>query len=622
MAEHPEKPSDGSSDVEFAAQRASWREAGGGSVVPLEGLRRAAVLPSLVSLSGSLSGNCRVLVVSAEEELLEIVRDLLARAERPSFRVDGAPSADAALRRLAASRYDVVLVDEHLPDRDGIELVGIFERRGIRVPIVLMSEDVDRIDPAAAIDLGIGDLLEKEELEVGRLVRSLRFAIARRKLTDRLDHLAQYDELTGLANRSLFKDRLQQAIAAAHRHRTYVAVMILDLDGFKAVNDTFGHAAGDRLLRIVADRLRSCVRATDTVARLGGDEFAILLDNLARPERAAVVARKILEALEPPIGLEGKEVRIGGSLGVALYPSDARDPQILVRLADAAMYAVKARGGRCCRFHDPALDQRMRRGSVLELDLRRAFARGEFALFFQPQLPLRSNELGVVAVPRWHHPELGTVEADRFRAVVEECGIVDPISEWLIGEACRHLKEWQELGLGSCHLCVPVLSRRQLAWSDLAARVAERLERAGIPRTALELEVDERSIFEDIETGSSGLVPLAQKELRLAVDRFGASIGSLRVLRDAPLRTLKIARELLRGVPEDGNANFFLRCVVGIAREAGVRVVVEGVESQAQLAFLEQIGCHAAQSDTLGPSLSPEECIAWLRERSVRAAVL
>ncbi|MDW8342855.1 MAG: EAL domain-containing protein [Geminicoccaceae bacterium] len=614
MATDPERTSEERTGGGLGEEGTPFRAAG--SVVPLEGLRRAGAFPAPVAVSGASSGSCRVLVVSADEELYEIVRDLLDRAERPSFRVDGATSADAALRRLAASRFDVVLVDEHLPERDGLELVRVFQRRGIRVPIVLLSEDVDRVDPAAAIDLGIGDLLEKEELEVGRLVRSLRFAIARRKLTDRLDHLAQYDELTGLANRSLFKDRLEHAVGAARRHRASLAVMILDLDGFKAVNDTFGHAAGDRVLGIVAERLRGCVRETDTVARLGGDEFAILIENLARPERATTVARKLLDALEPPIRFENKEVRIGGSLGVALYPNDGQDPHTLMRLADAAMYAVKAQGGRSCRFHDPTLDQRMRRGSILEADLRRAFERGEFVLFFQPQVPLCPGELGIAAILRWQHPELGIVEADRFRAVAEEGGLIDPITEWLIDEACRCLREWHDAGWRCCHLCVPVLPRRQLAWSDLGARVGARLAHGGLPRTALELEVEERAIFEDLETGGAGLTPLAQEGLRLAIDRFGAHIGSLRLLRDVPLRTLKIARELLRDVPEDLNAGFFLRSVVGMAREAGVRVVAEGVETRAQLEFLRHIGCHAVQAATSCPPLPLEACSAWLRERS------
>lgn len=594
---------------------------GEGAVVALDGHRRTNVAATPSPVAAPRGEPCRVLVASGEEETFTIVRDLLGRIAPAAYRVDWAVGGEAALRRLGASHYDVAIFEEHLPDGEAVDFVRVAQRRGLRTPVVLVSDDLDALDPAAAIELGIGDLLEREELDIGRLVRSLRFAIARKARIDRLDHLAQYDDLTGLANRSLLRDRLERAFAAARRHRTHVAVMVLDLDGFKAVNDSFGHAAGDRLLCVVAERLRGRVRETDTVARLGGDEFTLVVENLVRPEHATLVARKLLDALEPPIRIESSDVRIGASLGVALYPRDGADPGTLMRLADAAMYAVKAQGGYGCRFHDPSLDQRMRRGSILERDLRRALEREEFVLHFQPQVTLCGEEIGLAAILRWQHPELGLIEAERFRAVAEESGLIDPLTDWIVRGAVERLREWRDAGLGELHVSVPVLSRRQLLWSDLGARLAAALDGAGLPRAVLELELEERLVLEEIEAGGDGLRALADLGMRLALDGFGAGIASLRLLRDAPLRTLKIAREIMRGVPHDAARTLFARAVVGLAKELGLRVVVDGIETRAQLRFLKALSCDAVQAVVSCPPLPPDACAGWLREAVTRDAV-
>jgi diguanylate cyclase (GGDEF)-like protein len=590
------------------------------TVVPLDEHRRAAATMVGLPVSSPRSGQLwRILVVSGDEECFLLVRDLLARAEPPLYRVEWAATGEAALRRLTASHYDVAVVDEVLPDGEGTEFVRVAQRRGFRTPVVLVSEDLDQLDPATVIALGVGDAIAKEELEVGRLVRSLRFAVARKAQTDRLDHLAQYDDLTGLANRALLRDRLARALAAARRRHTHVAVMILDLDGFKAVNDTLGHAAGDRLLAVIAERLRGRVRETDTVARLGGDEFALVIEDLARPEHATTVARKLLDTIEPPVRLDGQEARVGASLGVAIYPRDGEDPAVLLRLADAAMYQVKAEGGRGCRFHDARLDQRMHRGTILEGDLHRALERGEFVLHFQPQVALADAPIGVAAILRWQHPELGLVEVERFRSVAEESGLVEPLSAWLTREATARLRGWRDAGLGELVLSLPVLSRRQLAWSRYGELVAASLREAGLSRTGIELEIEERLVSEDVEAGGAGLRALVELGLRVAIDRFGAGPCGLRPLREVPIHTLKFDRELVRGVPEDAHRTRFLRALVGFGKALGLRVVVEGVETRAQLTLLKAAGCDAVQAVTSCPPLPADACGAWLREAAGRS---
>lgn len=555
----------------------------------------------------------RLLVVDGDEADFQRLRDLLARATDTQFHVDWASSFDGGMRRLAAGAYDLALVEYRLGGRDGLDFIRLAQRRGFETPIILTSSRLDRRIDLEAMELGAADYIDKDQIDDARLERTIRFAVVRRISSERLGRLAQYDDLTGLANRTLFGDRLERALATARRQRHHVAVMLLDLNGFKPVNDRLGHSAGDRLLRIVGDRLSGRVRETDTVARLGGDEFGLVIAGLARPDQAALVARKLLEAIAPPIALDADEVQVTASLGVALFPRDSADPTTLVRLADAAMYRAKAQGGNLCRFHDEGFDGRMRRGVILEQDLRHAIERGEFVLHFQPQVTLRPGDLGLASFLRWQHPELGLVEADRFRTLVEDAGLLEPLTDWLLGEACAHLARWHQAGMRSIHVAVPILSRRQLAWSDLARRVGDRLDRVGLSPASLELEIGERPLLDEIECGAHALPALRELGTRLAVDGFGSGPTSLALLRDARLHTLKLSRNLLEGTPADRHRTFFASAVIRLGKQLGLRVVAEGIESRAQLRMLRDEGCDAVQAFLSCPPLPADACADWLR---------
>lgn len=565
--------------------------------------RRPATVPSL-----------RLLVVDDDQDAFVLVRDLLARATDTRFHVDWAGTFDAGLRWLAGEPYDACLVDFQLGGRDGLEFLRLVQHRGFGVPIVLTAGQAEHRIDLEAMELGAADFVDKEEFDVERLERALRFAVARRRAVERLGRLSQYDELTGLANRALLTDRLDRALASARRHRTLVAVMLLDLNGFKPVNDRLGHGAGDRLLRIVADRLSARVRETDTVARLGGDEFAVVIEGLAKAEQAALVARKLLDAVAPPVSLDGDEVSVTASLGVSLYPRDADDPAALLRLADAAMYRAKGQGGNTCRFNDSHVDRRMRSGVILEQDLRRAIDNGEFVLHFQPQVTLRPGELGLASIIRWQHPELGVVEADRFRSLAEDTGLLEPLTDWLLEVASGHIGRWHGMGLQAIHVAVPLLSRRQLAWSQLSRRVGDRLAQAGLPPGALELEIGERLLLDEVESGGRALPALAELGIRLAVDGFGSGPISLVLLRDAGLRTLKLGRALLERTPEDSHRTLFAAAVIRLGKQLGLRVVAEGAEGRPQLQMLRREGCDAVQAFMSCPPLPAEACTGWLRQ--------
>ncbi len=591
-----------------------------GAVVAI-GRHRRAVEPAPPAAPATPGRSAlRILVIDGSEDDFHLVQELLGCAEGTAFRVDWASRGEAGLRRLAAGPYDACLVEMDLPDQEGLEIVRIVQRRGFKTPVVLMGGSRgDEPDPEL-LEQGVADYLDKEELDTGRLERCIRFAIARKRASDRLDHLAQFDPLTGLANRALFDDRLDRALRAARRNRTCLAVAVADLNGFKAVNDSLGHAAGDELLRAVGLRLRGRVRESDTVARLGGDEFALVLENLQRPEDAVIVARKILDAAGPPLTVEGRSVVVTLSLGVASFPRDAEDGPTLLRQADAAMYEAKAVGGSLCRFHDARLDSRTSRGALLEADMRRALEEGRFILHYQPQVTLCSSEVTLASMVRWQHPQLGSLEVDRFRTLAEDSGMVEPLTDWMLAAACAQAREWQQLDLRPFHLSVPILSRRQLAWSQLADRVEAQLQRFGLPRACLELEIEERLLLEEIEAGGAALEPLRRLGVRLALDGFGAGTSALRVLREAPLHTIKLARALLEGTPEDGPATLFLGALIRLGKQLHMRIVADGVETQDQLKMLRREGCDAVQSFGGVPPLPAAACADWLRKAASRPA--
>jgi diguanylate cyclase len=611
--------------AEATAQDAAAASSPSRAVIPL-GVRRrplaaAPFEPDAVAAAAAdvLLAALRVLVVEHDDEDFGIAESLLARAEDATYAVERAASFENGLARLLEGGFDACLCDYALPHRDGLEFVRVAVRRGCRTPIILTADLAEAELQADALEAGAVDLIEKEELDVQRLDRALRFAVARERRVERLSRLAQQDDLTGLANRALFSDRLERALAGARRHRTLIAVMIIDLNGFKAVNDRLGHVAGDQLLRVVGERLRARLRETDTVARLGGDEFAVILESLGRPEYAGLVARKLLDAVASPVRLDGgREASVTASIGAALFPRDGTEAPLLLRHADAAMYRAKAEGGSLCCFHDELLDTRAQRSALQAAELRRAIERDELALHFQPQVTLCAPELGLASLVRWRHPELGLVDAERIRVMAEDAGLVEALTDWLIGAACRQARRWRDAGLRRLHIAVPLLSRRQLGWSQLADRLDARLRAEDLPPHWLELEVDERLLLEELAAGGAALPPLRELGVRIALDGFGSGPSSLNLLRDAPLSTVKLARAFLQGAPQDEHRALFTGAVIALAKRLGLRLVAEGIENQAQLQMLRGQGCDAVQAFISCPPLPAEACTDWLREAAAR----
>jgi diguanylate cyclase (GGDEF)-like protein len=456
----------------------------------------------------------------------------------------------------------------------------------------------------------------------------------RKQHEEQVRQLAYFDTVTGLPNRVQFRHALDEALQDARRHGTKLAVLFLDLDRFKRINDTLGHARGDHLLQIFAERLAHGVRRSDTVARgdrhgerstvarLGGDEFTILLRRIEGGDDAARVAGRILEALGAPFDLGGHEVVVDASIGIALYPDDARNADGLLMHADLAMYHAKARGRANFQFYHQDLNARAMERLWLESELRRALTLEQLTLEFQPQLDLVSGRvIAVEALLRWHHPERGRIPPDTFIPLAEESGLIGPIGAWVLHTACAQAKTWFDQGLGDIRVAVNI-SSEQLRQAHFVDQVARALADSGLPPRLLELEITESTAMAEPETMVLRLTELKRMGIDLAIDDFGTGYSSLAYLQRFPLDRLKIDRSFVRHVVSSANAAGIVTAIIAMAHQLSFEVIAEGVETEDQLAFLRAHGCDQAQGYLASPPLTPERFIAWLRrrDRPVRAA--
>ena len=418
---------------------------------------------------------------------------------------------------------------------------------------------------------------------------------AARAKTLELSHRAQHDFLTDLPNRVLLNDRITQAISFAKRYSKQLAVMFVDLDYFKKINDAFGHAVGDKLLQSVASRLVACVRRSDTVSRLGGDEFAVLLTQVEHAEDAVFIARKILKSVAAPYFIDQKQLDISASIGVSTYPGDGQDAETLIQKADTAMYDAKKLGRNSYQFFKADMQARVLERQSLEGSLRHALDRDELTLEYQPKVDLTTRQItGVEALLRWKHPERGLVPPSQFIPIAEESGLIVPIGQWVLLEACRQARAWMDAGLAPIRMAVNV-SALQFMAKDFLSGVRAALIASGLDPQNLELELTETVLMQDAEAGVDRLHALKAIGVQLAVDDFGIGYSSFSYLRRFPLDALKIDRSFIRDISTDPGAATIVRSMVDIGNSLHHRVVAEGVETPEQVHFLQKQGCGEGQ---------------------------
>ena len=436
----------------------------------------------------------------------------------------------------------------------------------------------------------------------------------RKRSEERLIYLAHYDHLSGLPNRALFQDRLAQGLAQSEREHWITAVMFIDLDRFKVINDTLGHAAGDKLVMAVARRLSHTVRSGDTVSRLGGDEFALILQNLGKGPDAAVVAQKVLEVLSEPFDIEGHEIFVTASIGITIYPTDSYVPEALLKNADSAMYRAKQLGRNNFQFYTTEMNARSGENLHLENSLRRALDRREFLLHYQPKADVRSGRItGVEALLRWQHPEFGMVSPGKFIPLLEETGLIVPTGEWVIQAACGQLRAWRDQGVPAVPISVN-LSGRQFQHKDLVRSITGSITAAGIDPALIEVELTESSLMSNPDEANLVLHALKDFGVQIAVDDFGTGYSSLAYLKRFRIDSLKIDRSFVQDIIHDNDDAAIVRAVITLAHSLKLIVVAEGVETEEQLSFLINNGCDQVQGYLLSVPLPVSACTQLLTE--------
>ena len=445
------------------------------------------------------------------------------------------------------------------------------------------------------------------------LLRAMHYAIERKPRLEQLAHQANYDLLTDLPNRYLFEDRLSHAAARAKRQNHPLAVLYLDVDGFKEVNDRLGHLAGDHVLRVVAERLSSVARESDTVARVGGDEFAIVLESLAHVEDAAAVAQKVLAALAEPFIEGNHRFDLTCSIGISFFLLDGTDARSLLDHADRAMYRAKQLGGnRYSQCTEDLGTPALRRFNLVSA-LQAGLERDEFRLFFQPQIDLGSGAIrGVEALLRWQHPEDGLIGPQSFIAVAEDSTLIDPLDAWVLRNASTQLKRWQDAGLPALGMAIN-LSARQLVKPGLAALVATVLEEVGLRPEQLELELKEAALIQDFTASAATLGQLKELGTRLALDDFGnGGASAISHLRRLPIDVIKLDRTLIQETGHQGTERIVALALTELAHSLVIKVVAEGVETLSELSFLREAGCDVIQGYLVSPPLDSDGITAWL----------
>ena len=429
-----------------------------------------------------------------------------------------------------------------------------------------------------------------------------------------MQQLARLDSLTGLANRNRLLEELERVLERAQRQPVRLALLFIDLDRFKAVNDTLGHAAGDELLTTVAARLRDRLRGADLLARFGGDEFVVLAEGRCTPASVAHVAGKLLAAVAAPVCIQGREFEVSCSIGVSIYPDDGRDADTLLKHADAAMYHAKSRGKNGFHCFTADLSGQAAYQFTLEADLRQAIKRDELVLHYQPRYRMSGDRqlCGMEALLRWQHPQRGLLGPNEFIPVAEESGLILPIGQWVIEETCRQMRLWRDEGVRP-PTCAVNLSARQLAQGGLVEGVAGALSGSDLPGRDLEVEVTESVLMADPEMATTILQRLHELGVQVAIDDFGTGHSALSYLKRFPAGTIKIDRSFVRGLPADRDDAAITQAVVAMSHKLGLRVVAEGIETPEQLQYLIGIGCDEAQGYLLGRPVSAEATGALLR---------
>ena len=561
----------------------------------------------------------QVLLIEDNPGDARLIREMLAEDPDVPFTVHCAERLAHGLAHLSRGGTALVLLDLSLPDSMGLETFAKVYAHSPLVPIIVLTGNDDRTLALSAVKSGAQDYLVKGRLDRELLVRAMHYSIERKAYQVQLEHQANYDALTGLPNRNLLHDRLRQAVHGRREPRQ-TAVVFVDLDHFKFVNDSLGHSMGDKLLKGMAERLRSVLREGDTVGRVGGDEFVIILNGQSNEEVIYRAMQRIAARIAEPINIEGKELYVTCSAGISLYPQDGEDVDTLLKNADAAMYRAKEHGRSNFQFYTSEMNERVNERLAMENALRRALERQEFLLHYQQKVELKTGAIvGAEALVRWIHPEWGLMRPARFIPLAEETGLIVQIGEWVLHEACRQARAWRDAGLNPGVVSVN-LSARQFRQEGLVRTVSRILEDTGVEPAQLELEITESMVMHNVEAAIAVLQGLKSLGVSLSVDDFGTGYSSLSYLKNLPLDTLKIDRSFVREIGSGGEEDegVLAQAIISLGHNLHLKVIAEGVETDAQVRFLKRHGCDQVQGFLYGEPVAPQDYAKLLVKRKGR----
>ena len=554
-----------------------------------------------------------VLLVEDNRIDAQLIRRLLRRVSVSYYRITHVRTLNDAVLSAEELTPDVILADLNLPDSRGTHTVASLQTAYPEIPLVIVSAWEDEAISLRSVAAGAQDYLVKGHIDGANLHRVIRYAIERKRTELELVRLAQFDQLTGLPNRSLLRERVNHALARAMRSGAGVATLILDMDRFKEINDSLGHELGDKLLVEASKRIRANVRDQDTVARLGGDEFAVVLEGVNEAKEVLPVIERIVNSLREVNMVDGHEVMTSTSVGIAMYPENGNDLSELLRAADLAMYQAKSTGGSCYRFFADAMQEEAQSRRALEWSLRNAVENEEFELFYQPQVCLRTGGvIGVEALMRWSHPTRGLLTPLHFIAGLEEFGLINEVGEWVLRTACEQIQRWHSMELKPMRIGVNV-SAQQFEDPMLIDKIRMALAESKIAPEFLELELTESCLMRDPAQAGALLREIRDVGVRIAIDDFGTGYSSLTYLNEFPLNALKIDKSFVQSVESNDRGGPISNMIIGLGQNLGLEVIAEGVETESQLQYMQEHGCDIVQGYLYARPESPADLTPWLQ---------
>lgn len=536
----------------------------------------------------------RPVVVLADDDpsIRLMVRHVL---ESEDFDIVEASDGLEAIKAVEKYHPALILLDAVMPGIDGFTTCQQIKEKGhTDIPVMMITGLDDDASVERAYEVGAIDFITKP-IKWAVLKHRVKSVVAKVIAERKVKLLAYRDTLTNLPNRLLFADRLEQAVMRSERSRTSMALMLVDIDDFKLVNDSFGHDAGDKLIKAVGQLISKSLRRADTIARLGGDEFAVIIEGIDGAEDAISIADNLTTILEHNVRLDDQETYTSASIGISVYPEDGNDARTMLKNADTAMFRAKENGRHCFQFYKPEMSVSAMERLDLENSLKAAFENDEFVIHYQPIIDIHKNEVsGVEALLRWQHPDKGMIQPSDFISVAEESGLIVAIGEWVIGSVCKQLQVWKSAGLDNQNVSIN-LAPRQFKEQDLHAIFSQAIAEHDIDGSSLSVEINERTLIDNIGEVETTLNKLREMGIKVFLDDFGTGYASLAYLKEFPVDVVKIDRQFITGIPENEQDSAIVEAVSGLTRGLKLGLLAEGVENERQLGALKSIGCQYAQ---------------------------